>query len=115
MVRLTLRIRTVPGETPPLTTALHSLMLEARAEYACGACSLSTVLGTCAIITYVEEWQNESALRAQVRSIRFTRLLALAEHATDTPLVEFQLDDRTRGLDYAEEVRAMRPPEPDSA
>ena len=105
MVRLTLRIRTVPDETPPLTTALHSLMLEARADYARGACSLSTALGTCAILTYVEEWQTEGALRAQVRSIRFTRLLALAEHSTDMPLVEFQLDDGTRGLDYVEEVR----------
>ncbi len=59
-------------------------------------------------ISYVEDWSSEEALREQVRSDRFSRLLELMESAMEPPQLEFELGNGTRGLDYVEEVRADR-------
>jgi hypothetical protein len=55
-------------------------------------------------VRYVEDWSSELELRAQVRSERFPRLLAVMETALTPPQIVFELASGSRGLDYVEEV-----------
>lgn len=105
---------TVPlGETGPITTALHSLMVLARAERGCLECGVSTRLGTLSTIRYTEDWATEADLREHVLSHRFTRLAELLETATAAPHIEFRLPGGLRGLEYATEARqSERTPTP---
>jgi quinol monooxygenase YgiN len=94
------------GESQSITDALHRIMVAARAKQGCLGCSVSTDVGSQVGLRYVEEWADEDLLRRELRSDRFCTLAALMEHATEPPKVEFTLAGGTRGLDYAEEVRA---------
>ena len=82
-------------------------MLQTRAAPGCAGCSVSTEMGALVVIRYVESWKNETDLRRQVRSHRFSALAELIEHATENPDVVFTLPGGSRGLDYAEEVRRV--------
>jgi quinol monooxygenase YgiN len=104
-VRLSIEWVVPLGETGPITTAVHTLMMLSRAEHGCLTCGVSTRLGTHTTIRYTEDWRSEEDLRAHVLSDRFTRLAGLLENATEPPRIAFQLPGGTRGLDYAIEVR----------
>ena len=108
VVRLTLSITAVRGESWCLIDALRSLMVPTQRERGCVSCQLALSSESCdpARISYVEDWSSEDELREQVRSDRFSRLLELMESALEPPQLEFQLPGGTRGLDYVEEVRA---------
>jgi quinol monooxygenase YgiN len=106
-VCMTVKWRVPPGEAQSITATLQSLMLKTRAAPGSAGCSLSTEMGAQVVIKYVENWTNETDLRRQVRSDRFSALAELIERATETPVIEFTLPDGPRGLDYAEEVRRI--------
>jgi hypothetical protein len=57
----------------------------------------------------MEEWEDEEQLRRELRSERFGTLATLLEFGVGPPVVEFVLPGGTRGLDYADEVRAAEP------
>jgi quinol monooxygenase YgiN len=103
--RMTVQWRVPAGEAQSITAALQALMLQTRAAPGCIGCSLSTEMGAVVRIEYVETWANETDLRRQLRSHRFSALAELIERATENPVVEFALPSGPRGLDYAEEVR----------
>jgi quinol monooxygenase YgiN len=106
-VRMTVQWHVPAGEAQSITAALHSLMLQTRAAPGCVGCSVSTEMAAQVVIQYVENWKNETDLRRQLRSQRFSALAELIEHATENPVVEFLLPSGSRGLDYAEEVRQL--------
>ena len=108
VIRLTLSIVAAQGESWRLIDALRSLMVPTRREQGCLSCQLvlSSESSDPARISYSEDWSSEEALREQVRSERFSRLLELMECASETPQLQFQLPGGVRGLDYVEEVRA---------
>ena len=110
MNRLTLSITAARGESWGLIDALRSLMVPTRRERGCISCQLVLSSESCdpMRISYVEDWSSEAALREQVRSDRFLRLLELMESALEPPQLEFELGNGIRGLDYVEEVRADR-------
>jgi quinol monooxygenase YgiN len=83
-------------------------MVSTRTEPGCVGCSLSTDMGRQALIRYTEEWQTEDDLKRQLRSDRFAVLAELMEHASEVPTIEFALQDSTRGIEYAEEIRNIR-------
>ena len=56
-------------------------------------------------VCYTEDWSSTEALEANIRSDRFSSLLALMETAAEPPTLEFRLVDDLRGLDYVAEVR----------
>jgi hypothetical protein len=66
--------------------------------------SVSSESGSPQCVRYVEDWSSELELRAQVRSERFPRLLAVMETALTPPQIVFELASGSRGLDYVEEV-----------
>ena len=107
---MTLSISAARGESWRLIEALRSLMVPTQRERGCISCqlALSSESSDPARISYIEDWSSEEDLREQVRSARFSRLLELMEKASERPQLEFRLGDRTRGLDYIDEVRAGR-------
>ena len=50
----------------------------------------------------------EEDLRVRLRSDSFTRLASLIDDATKPPVVEFELPNGKRGLEFAEEIRRRR-------
>ena len=56
-------------------------------------------------VCYVEDWSSTEALETEIRSDRFSSLLALMETAAEPPTLQFRLVDDLRGLDYVAEVR----------
>ena len=108
LVRMTVRWLVPLGESRPMSSALHTLMVAARAERGCLACSLSTELGDRAALHYVADWETEEDLQRQLRSDWFISFAALIERATSPPDVEFSVAGSMRGLDYVEEVRKQR-------
>ena len=104
-VSMSVKWRVPAGEAQSITTALQGLMVHTRAAPGCAGCSLATEMGNLVLVHYVETWENEGALRRQIRSHRFAALAELVERATEYPTVEFTIAHRIRGLEYAEEVR----------
>ena len=96
------------AETGPITAALHALMIATRTARGCVGCSVSTGVGNSGAVRYTEEWQTEEDLRMRLRSDTFTRLASLIDDATKAPVVEFELPEGKRGLDFAEEIRRKR-------
>ena len=107
-VRMTIQWLVPLGKTRSLTEALNSLMVTTRAQPGCLWCSVSTNVGDRGTIRYTEEWNSESALKDQFDTDRFRSLVALVESATEAPLVEFQLPNGSRGLEYVREAAERR-------
>jgi quinol monooxygenase YgiN len=105
LVGMKLRWLVPPHELGPITFALNTLMVAARAQPGCLGCRLSTDVGPKVALEYVEEWQGEDDLKRQLRSNRFAHIAELIERGLETPHVEFTVPGGIRGLDYAEEVR----------
>ena len=99
----------LPCESASIVSALHALMVAARAEPGCLVCQLSTDVNQRVGLSYVEEWKEEKDLKRQLCSSGFARLAELLEHAAERPRVEFTLPSGVvRGLEYAEEVRSQQ-------
>jgi quinol monooxygenase YgiN len=88
-----------------LIQALKSLMVSARAERGMLDCKLYQLVGEETAVCFVEHWQTADDLESQMRSSRYTQLLALMETAVEKPSMEFYTVSRTRGLNYLQAVR----------
>jgi quinol monooxygenase YgiN len=104
-VRMTVEWLVPLGETRPITMALHAVAADTRGVRGCMGCSVSADIGKGGVVRYIEEWQTEDDLRQRLRSDTFTHLVALIEDASQAPRIEFKLAEKTRGLDFVEEVR----------
>jgi quinol monooxygenase YgiN len=100
-----LRIKTSAIRTTELIQALRSLMRPARAEKGFLASQISLDVDDANAVRYEEQWESEEDLENQVRSSRYTRLLALMESASERPALEFHFVSETRGLEYVAAVR----------
>lgn len=89
-----------------LVDALGSLIAPARHDRECLACRLvvRSAPDDGWRLQYMEEWSTEAALRHQVRLARFPQLMNVAERSLTPPDIAFELEHRTRGLDYVDEV-----------
>ena len=105
---MTVRWRVPPDEASAIASALQALMMQTRGEPGCAECSLTTERGARVAIDYLERWDSEADMRRQIRSDRFAALAELIEHATEHPVIEFDLPGGVRGLDYAVDAR-LRP------
>lgn len=89
-----------------LTQALKALMVSARAEPGMLDCKLYQLAGKETSLCFVEHWQTADDLECQMRSNRYTQLLALMETAVEEPSIEFHTVSRTQGLDYLKAIRS---------
>lgn len=88
-----------------LVRALNALMNSARAESGLLNCKLYRQVDNENTLCYVEDWQTVNDLEYQIRSNRYTQLLALMETATELPVIEFHTISQTQGLSYLQAVR----------
>src|SRR5262245_35175363 len=110
MVRLTVALHaTSTRRSQDLLEALRFLGLSAKLETGCLGCFAWADPDS--TVHYVEEWETETDMRRRVRSERFTSLLSVVESAQE-PRVKFDFVTESRGLDYVEEARGDRRPEP---
>ena len=105
MVRLAVALVAPARGTQQLVDALRFLASPTRLATGCLGCRVWIDESDESIVRYVEEWATEEAMRARVRSERFTRLLEVFESAREPPSVQFDFVVETRGLDYVAEVR----------
>jgi len=90
-----------------LIQALKALAVSARAERGMLDCKLYQSVGEETSVCFVEHWQATDDLEYQMRSNRYTQLLALMETAVEEPSMEFHTVSRTQGLDYLQAVRSV--------
>jgi quinol monooxygenase YgiN len=81
-------------------------MMPARLSRGCSRVELCTEVGRPDVLCYLEEWDEEEELLAQLRVERFGHLLELMERALGPPLLEFRFVTAKRGLDYIECARS---------
>ena len=93
------------GRTAELIQALRALMRPARAEKGFLDCQISLEIDDANAIRYEERWESTKDLDNQIRSPRYTQLLALMESASERPTLEFHFVSSTRGLGYVAAVR----------
>src|SRR6185295_802868 len=101
----TLRMKTPALKTPEFVGALRLLLRRARAEKGFLDSQITADVDDPSAIYYEERWKSRVELEEQVRSSRYTQLLALMESASETPTLEFHFVSDTRGLDFIEAAR----------
>jgi quinol monooxygenase YgiN len=84
---------------------LRSLMLLLPAAPGFISCRLYREADDANTICYVEEWHTPGDLDRQIRSIHYTRLLALMEDAAEPPELRLNWVTDVKGLEYLEAVR----------
>jgi len=100
-----LRMKSAPLQRAEVVQGLRVLMRAARAEKGFMTGWLGVEPDDANSIHYEERWQTREDFEDQLRSSRFTRLLALMESASEQPLLEFHFVSETRGLEYVAAVR----------
>jgi hypothetical protein len=63
---------------------------------------------------YWEDWDDDQALEGELRTDRFSQLLALVETSAQPPVFEFRVIPEIRGLDYLAAVREAAEPKQES-
>ena len=110
MVRLAVALVLPARSTDHVVHALRLLASPIRIEPDCLGCRVWIDDSDESTVRYEEEWTTEDAMRARVRSPRFTRLLEVLESAGVPPWVQFDFVTVTRGLEYVAEVRHVEGP-----
>jgi quinol monooxygenase YgiN len=106
VVQVFVTLSAPPERLHDTVQAIRALMLPAQLERGCTRAQLYSEVGAPGAICYMEEWSDAADLVKQVRSSRFTRMLALVETAVEQPVVEFRFVSDVRGLDYIAAVRS---------
>lgn len=105
MVQLTMRLTATSGRAPQLVEALHTRMRRTQRQSGCSEAHIAADVDEADAFWYFENWENTQALDDELRTDRFSQLLALMETSARPPLLEFRVITETRGLEY---VRAVR-------
>jgi quinol monooxygenase YgiN len=92
-----------------LVQALRSLMLPVQAAPGFIACQLLQDAAEPNVLCYVEDWRTSADLDRQIRSPRYTQLLALMEAAAAPPALRVSWVSDVKGLEYLEAVRFGSP------
>jgi quinol monooxygenase YgiN len=106
VVQLFLRLVAPAGRERELAQALQTILLPARLSRGCSRVELCTEVEQPDVLCYLEEWDVEEELIAQLRVERFSRLLGVMECASEPPFLEFRFVTARRGLDYIESARS---------
>jgi quinol monooxygenase YgiN len=105
MVQVTLTMVAHPRHRAEIIQALRSLMLPLQAAPGFLSCHLCQEADDANTICYAEEWHSQEDLDRQIRSIHYTRLLAIMEAAAEPPELRLSWVTDVKGLEYLEAVR----------
>jgi len=94
-----------PRRRAELIQALRSLMLPLQAAPGFISCRLCQEADDANTLCYAEEWHTAEDLDLQIRSIHYTRLLAIMEGAAEPPELRLNWVTEVKGLEYLEAVR----------
>lgn len=100
-------MKSAPLRTADMVKALRMLLRAARAEKGFISGRLCLEADDPDAVLYKERWQTREDFEEQLRSSRYTRLLALMESASEQPSLEFHFVSETRGLEYVAAVRGV--------
>ena len=100
VVQLLVRLAPPRAAVDDVLYALRAVMHGAQNARGCRFAQICQTADETRRIEYVEEWDNESELRAQFGSERLVRLFTLLETAIERPVVEFRVIAETHGLEY---------------
>ena len=104
MMRLSLTLVARRGGASSLAAALRQSMTHAQGQRACVRCQVSIDLFDPDILHYLEEWASEAAMREEILSPRFHRLISVIEQASARPVFNLQRVSQSSGYDYIETV-----------
>lgn len=107
MVQLVVRLTAAAGRAGRLVEALLSVQRSLGGAGTCLQSHVSTDAGNPNIVWYCEEWPDLGAFEQNVRSERFTRVLAIIEAAAEAPSIECRVVSEIRGLAYIAGVRGV--------
>jgi len=100
-------MKSAPLRIAEMVQALRMLLRAVRAEKGFIAGRLCLEVDDANTILYEERWQTRKDFEDQLRSSRYTRLLALMESAAEQPSLEFHFVSETRGLEYVAAIRGV--------
>jgi hypothetical protein len=69
------------------------------------SCNLSLDADDPNVLYYAEKWRTMPDIEREIRSVRYTRLLALMEEAAERPELQLSWVSEIKGLEYRETVR----------
>lgn len=106
MVQLIVRMTATAGREHDLVEALHTQMRHTRRQGGCSRAIITADVDEAHTFWYCEDWQDAARLEDELRTDRFSQLLALMETSAQPPVLEFRMIAETRGLEYVAAVRA---------
>ena len=100
MIQMSLSICSHSLGASELIEALRSVMRPAQLDRGCASARLYSEIGNPRCFNYVEEWESQEELLCNLRSGRFSRLIAIMEIAAEPPALRFSqvLDSDALGL-----------------
>ncbi len=104
MVRFALTLIAHRGQVRELAAELRVLMGQMLGKTGLVDCQLSIDFVDPRRLYYAEEWVSEAALRDQIPSERFRRLIAVMEAAAERPRFDVQFLVQSDGLEFIEET-----------
>ena len=107
MVQMTVRLTVPSDRAAQLVQALHALMRHVRGRRGCSDAHIAADVVDTNAFWYCEDWEDERALGEELRSDRFSDLLALMETSVTPPTLEFRRVSDTCGLEYVAAARAQ--------
>ena len=110
MVQLTLRLLTCRWDRRGLLQALRSVVHTAMSRPGLLRCGLYEDTSRPGALLYVEEWRSRDDLHREVRSDRFTRLLAVMEAAAARPELELRFIGEIKGIAWVADIRGESEP-----
>jgi quinol monooxygenase YgiN len=105
VVQTVLKLTTDSRHKAELVQALRGLARSARSERGFISSRVCQEEANSNEFFYEEEWTSREELERQIRSPRYSRLLALMETSKTQPRLEFRLVAEVRGLEYVETLR----------
>jgi quinol monooxygenase YgiN len=108
MVEMTIRLTAAPGQAHRLVQALRVLMRDIQSQSGCSSAHIAADVDEAGAFWYQEDWQDEQALEWELKSDRFSQLLALMETSVTPPVLVFRTAVETRGLEYVASLRGPK-------
>ncbi len=106
MVQVMLRLTVEDDRRDEVLRTVRSTLGRTRAASGCVSCAMYADSDQANELLYLEEWTSHEQLVRHLRNGCWMSLLAVMEAAAKPPELRFIWSDKTRGLDYLQEVRS---------
>jgi quinol monooxygenase YgiN len=105
MVISTLRMSVPPDKRDEVLRTLRMVMGPTRAHLSCISCCLYQDVEDENLVSFVQEWESQEALEANIRTDDYRKILAVMELADAQPEIKFITASHTAGMELIEDLR----------